>query len=80
VALYVKHESWEDNISEGAQWVKINIDRKRSLYNEKTVFKNYRPISAQVIAQLYIHLEDPVSTKTVLCELHKSKTMADCNC
>jgi hypothetical protein len=42
------------------------------LYNEKTVFKNYRIISAQVIAELNIHLENPVSTKTVQCELHKS--------
>jgi hypothetical protein len=26
------HESWEDSISEEEQWVKINIDRKRSSY------------------------------------------------
>jgi hypothetical protein len=28
-------ESWEDNISEEEQWVKINIYRKRSSYTEK---------------------------------------------
>jgi hypothetical protein len=33
------HESWEDNISEEEQWVKINIDRKRSSYIEKDCFE-----------------------------------------
>jgi hypothetical protein len=34
------HESWEDNISEEEQWVKIiNIARKRSSYNEKDFFE-----------------------------------------
>jgi hypothetical protein len=43
------HESWEDNISEEEQWVKINIDRKRLSYIEKDSFeKNHRTTVAQV--------------------------------
>jgi hypothetical protein len=34
------HESWEDNIIEEVQWVKINIDRDRSSYTEKDCFEN----------------------------------------
>jgi hypothetical protein len=32
------HKSWEDNFSEEEQWVKINIDRKRSLCAEEDFF------------------------------------------
>jgi hypothetical protein len=32
-------ESWEDNISEEEQWVKINTDRKRSSSIEKDCFR-----------------------------------------
>jgi transposase len=34
--------------------------------------KNHRTTAAQVTAELNIHLEDPVSTKTARRELHKS--------
>jgi hypothetical protein len=34
--------------------------------------KNHRTIAAKVTAQLNIHLEDPISTKTVQLQLHKS--------
>jgi hypothetical protein len=51
--------------SEEEQWVKINTDRKRSLYNEKDCLKKITSTAAQVIAELNIRLEDPVSTKTV---------------
>jgi hypothetical protein len=37
----------------------------------RTVSKNHRT-TAQMTAELNIHDEDPVSTKTVRCELHKS--------
>jgi hypothetical protein len=40
--------------------------------SRSTVSKNHRTTGAQVSAELNIHPEDPVSTKTVLCELHKS--------
>jgi hypothetical protein len=33
------HKSWEDNISEEEQWVKISSDRKRSSYTEKECFE-----------------------------------------
>jgi hypothetical protein len=57
------HESWEDIISEEEQWTEINIDRKRSSHIEKDYLKNYST-AAQVTAELNIHLEDPLSTKT----------------
>jgi hypothetical protein len=38
----------------------------------RTVLKNYIITAAQVIAELSIHLEDPVSTKNVPHELHRS--------
>jgi hypothetical protein len=34
--------------------------------------KNHTTTVAQVTAELHIHLENPVSTKTVRYELHKS--------
>jgi hypothetical protein len=37
------------------------------------VFENHRTTAAKVKAEVSIHLEDPVSTKTVRQELHKSK-------
>jgi hypothetical protein len=42
------HESWEYNISEEEQWVKININRKAMSYIEKQFFEksqNYRSTS-----------------------------------
>jgi hypothetical protein len=38
----------------------------------RVVSKNHRTTAVQVTGELNIHLEDPVSTKTVRCELHKS--------
>jgi hypothetical protein len=38
----------------------------------RTVAKNHTTTAAQVTADLNIHLEDTVSTKTDLRELHKS--------
>jgi hypothetical protein len=64
----------EDNVSEEEQWAKINIDRKRSSYIEKNCFEklqNYCSTGDRT-AELNIHLEDPVSTKTLRRELHKS--------
>jgi hypothetical protein len=40
--------------------------------SRSTVSKNHRTTGAQVTAEVNIHFEDPVSRKTVLCELHKS--------
>jgi hypothetical protein len=37
----------------------------------RIVLKNHTPTSAWVTAELNIHLEDPVSIKTVQRELHK---------
>jgi len=39
---------------------------------ERIVFKNHRTTAPKVTAHLSIHLEDPVSTKTVRRGLHKS--------
>jgi hypothetical protein len=36
------------------------------------VLKNHGTVAAQAIAQLNIHLENTVSTKSVRCEFHKS--------
>jgi hypothetical protein len=38
----------------------------------RIVSKNHRTTAAQVTAELNTHLEDPVSTKAVQHELHKS--------
>jgi hypothetical protein len=38
----------------------------------RIVSKNHRTTAAKVKEELNIHLEDPVSTKTVRRELHKS--------
>jgi hypothetical protein len=67
------HESWEDKISEEEQWAKINIDRKGSSYCtlKRIVSKYHRTTAAQVTAELNIHLEEHVSTKTVCRDLHK---------
>jgi hypothetical protein len=67
------HESWKDNISEEEQWTKINIDTKRSSYVEKDCFEQSDNCSTgERTAELNIHLENPVSTKTARFELHKS--------
>jgi hypothetical protein len=39
----------------------------------RIVSKNHTTTAARVTAELTNHLDDPVSTKTVQCELHKSK-------
>jgi hypothetical protein len=38
----------------------------------RTVSKNHKTTATQVTAELNIHFEDLVSTKTALCGLHKS--------
>jgi hypothetical protein len=49
-----------------------NSDRKpkpseRDRYTlKRTVFRNHRNTAAKVTAELRVHLQDPVSTKTVL--------------
>jgi hypothetical protein len=73
------HESWEDNNSEEEQWAKINVDRKGLSYIEKNCFEksqNYCSTGDRT-AELNIHREDPLSTKTVRHELHKSKTFTE---
>jgi hypothetical protein len=57
---------------------KRNSDRKSKLTERDlrtlrwTVSKNHKTTAAQVTAEVNIHIEDPVSTKTVRHELHKS--------
>jgi hypothetical protein len=68
------HDSWENNNSEEEQRAKINIHRKRSSYIEDCFEKSQNYCSTgDRTAELNIHLEDPVSTKTVRRELLKSK-------
>jgi hypothetical protein len=57
--------------------VKRNSGQKLTLAERdrhalRIVLKNHRITVAQVTAELNIHLEDPVSTKTVHHKLHKS--------
>jgi hypothetical protein len=70
------HESWDDNISEEEQCTKFNTYRKRSSYNEKDCIKNSQNYcsTSDRTAEVNVNLEDPVSTKTVRRELHKSNT------
>jgi hypothetical protein len=65
------HKSWKDIISYEEEWPKTKIKGKGSLYIEEDCAKNYRITAAKVRAELNVHLEDPVSTITVLRELHK---------
>jgi hypothetical protein len=68
------HKSWEDNISEEKQWVKININREKSSYIEKDCFKKSQNHCSRSdrTAETNIHNEHPVCTKTVQRQLHKS--------
>jgi transposase len=58
--------------------VKRNSGRKSTLTERdrrtlrRIVSKNHTTTAAQVTAEQYIHFDDPVSTKTLRCELHKS--------
>jgi hypothetical protein len=65
-------ETWEDNIGEKEQWGKIEIDRRRSPYIDKEFFEKLLKYSSTCDRELYIHLEDPPSTKTARRKLHKS--------
>jgi hypothetical protein len=56
---------------EEEQWAKINNDRKRPTYIEDCLKKSLYCSTGDRTAELNTHLEDPVSTRTVLCELHK---------
>jgi transposase len=57
---------------------KRNSGRKSTLTErdrrilKRIASKNHRTIATQVTTELNIHLEDPVSTKTALREIHKS--------
>jgi transposase len=56
---------------------KRNSGRNSTLREEdrrilRIASKNHRTTAAQVTTELNIHLEDPVSTKTVRREFHKS--------
>jgi hypothetical protein len=64
----------EDNISEEERRAKINIDRKRSSFIEKDCFeKSHNCCSTgDRTTEPNIHIEHPVSTKTVRRELHRS--------
>jgi hypothetical protein len=67
------HESQEDIISKKEQWAKINTDRKRSSYIEDCFEKSQSHCSTgDRAAELNIHHEEPVSTRTVRHGLHKS--------
>jgi hypothetical protein len=72
MSAYTNHES-TTSVKRNSG-VKFNTDRKRSSYIEKDCFEesqNYCSRSDRT-AELNIRLEDPVSTKTVQCKLHKS--------
>jgi hypothetical protein len=50
---------------------KSTLTERGSRILRRPVSKNHRTTAAQVTAELNIHLEDPVSTKTAQHELHK---------
>jgi hypothetical protein len=60
-------ESWEHNISEQEQRAETNSDIKRSSYIEKDCFEKSQSCcsTGDSRAELNIHLEDPVFTKTI---------------
>jgi hypothetical protein len=67
------HESWEDNISEEELWAKVNIEERDLRTLRRNISKNHKLLQHRwTAAELIIYLEDPVSTKTVRRELHKS--------
>jgi hypothetical protein len=53
-------------------WQKSTLVEKDHCTLRRSVLKNHRTTTPQVTAELNIHLEDPVSTKTIRCDLHKS--------
>jgi transposase len=65
---------------------KRNSGRKSTLTQRechtlsRIVLKYYINTAAEVTAELDIHLEDPVPTKSAQCELHKSHPQEGCNC
>jgi hypothetical protein len=61
--LLKRNSGWESTLS-GRDHHKLR----------RVASKNHRIVAAQVRGELNIHLENPVSTKTVWCELHKSNT------
>jgi transposase len=67
MSAYTKH---------GKTSAKWNNGRKSTLTGDHTlrriVSKNHRSTAPQVRAELNIHLEDPISTKTIRRELQKS--------
>jgi hypothetical protein len=59
------------------QWVKININRKRSSCIEDCFEKSHYCSTGNRTAELNIHLEDPVSIKTIQRELHNPTSMVE---
>jgi hypothetical protein len=55
------------------QWAKSTLTERDHRTLRRIVSKNHTITAAQVTEELNIHLKDPVSTKTVHCELHISK-------
>jgi hypothetical protein len=66
------HESWKTISAKKNSWRKSTLTERDHCTLERIVSKHHRTTTAQVTAELNIHLEDPVSTKTVQRELHKS--------
>jgi hypothetical protein len=66
------HETWETTSAKRSTGRKSTLTERDRHTLRRIVSKNHRLTAAQVTAELYIHLEDPLSTKTVRRELHKS--------
>jgi transposase len=67
---YVNHRKTSSTKRNNGRKSTLTERDRRTL--RRIVSKNHTTNAAQVAAELNIHLEDPVSTKTVRRELHKS--------
>jgi hypothetical protein len=71
MSAYTKHgKTTSEKRNSGRKSTMTGRDRR---IFRRTVAKNHRTTAAQATAEVNVHLEDPISTKTVRREQHKSK-------
>jgi hypothetical protein len=56
----------------GNSWRKSTLTERDRRILRRIVLKNHATIATQLTAQMNVHFQDPVSTKTVISALHKS--------
>jgi len=70
MTAYTKHGKTSSAKKNSGRKLKLTDRDRRTL--TKIVSKQHKSTAAKVIAELNIHLKNPISTKTVRRELHKA--------